>query len=181
MAPATAARSTALQPAPTCTRLTSLGTREPRLGAGQKPLVADTPTSCCGIPSREGPPPAQRDWLLGSVLARLLASESTDAGRCRSASRELQSVSTTREQAQWTYPSPRSGRRLPARRLSESGESRVRLPVIAQLPGVPGLFAGSRCRGGWARTVQVPVLDRRLPPASDSAPASAVAVCGLVS
>ena len=125
MAPATAARSTALQPAPTCTRLTSLGTPEPRLGAGQKPLFADTPTSCRGILSREGPPPPQRDWLLGSVLARLLASESTDAGRCRSASRELQSVCKTREQAQWTDSSPRSGRQLPAPRLSESGVARA--------------------------------------------------------
>lgn len=43
------------------------------------------------------------------------------------------------------------------------------LPVIAQLPGGPGLFAGSRRRGSWAGTVPIPVLERRLPPASDPA------------
>lgn len=47
------------------------GTQEPGLGAGQRPLVADTPTGCRGSTPREGLPPSQTDWLLESILSLL--------------------------------------------------------------------------------------------------------------
>lgn len=86
-APGMSAMLIAPHPTPTCSGLTSLGTREPEPRSqpegGAEPLFADTPTSGQGATPQESPPPFQKDWLLEGELSRLLTAGPVDVVRER--------------------------------------------------------------------------------------------------